>query len=131
EKIHTVLYRGRYSQEKIVVNLETIHPSFIKLFEGIYEQRNYYKAIIQSKFKYEFLEAIHKKMINFGNDHLRYEYPSGKPPLDIEIYINYTMSAIVGVILYWIQNDFKQSPSEIAMRINVLRQYIPIQVIFE
>lgn len=130
EKIHEALHQQRQSLGELVFNFKTVQPIFLQLFEGIYEKSSYYKTIIQSQFKHEFIEAMYKEFIDFGKKHLTYEFPIGSS-VDKNVYLEYTMSSVLGVILYWIRNDFQDSPSEIAMKISVITQNPPTRVMFD
>lgn len=130
DKIHGALYADRHLEENRVIDLHTIHPSFIRLFDGIYEARGYYKAILQTQFKYEFIEAIYNELLSFGKKHLKYEFSGEVSLIDTEVHMEYSMSALVGVILYWIRTSFQESPAEIALKVSVIKQSLPTRVLF-
>jgi AcrR family transcriptional regulator len=92
------------------------HPSFIKLFEYIYDHREFFKVMLSDKGIPEFRrrlqniveEKIYEELVDNIVDLNQYNN------IPKEILFSYITSAHIGVITSWLDNDVKYSPEFMA-----------------
>ncbi|MWV43154.1 TetR family transcriptional regulator [Paenibacillus sp. HJL G12] len=94
------------------VDATQIYPSSLKLFEHIEDHKNEFKALlsIHKSISKDLYEALRQSM----REDMHMEMEPSDPPLDYELMLSYRLSATVGVIMHWAENDFKYSATYMA-----------------
>ncbi|KGK87753.1 MULTISPECIES: TetR/AcrR family transcriptional regulator [unclassified Clostridium] len=96
-------------------------PFTIKLLEYIKENASFIKAILGPKGDPMFRIKL-KKLIeaNLFEKQLSSEYNPGNMLVEEEYFISYVLSAHLGVIMHWLENDLEKSPRDIALMLSKL-----------
>ncbi|MBE6068801.1 MAG: TetR family transcriptional regulator [Clostridium lundense] len=96
-------------------------PFTIKLLEYIKENASFIKAILGPKGDPMFRIKL-KKLIeaNLFEKQLSSQYNPGNMLVEEEYFISYVLSAHLGVIMHWLENDLEKSPRDIALMLSKL-----------
>lgn len=105
--------------------------SFINLFEYIAKNHNFFRVMLSDRgpkeFRHSMFEIVQEKI--YGN--LLSTIVNSTEDLIIpkDIFINYVISAHIGVISSWLENGMKYSPTFMATTLTKLTFEGPLQVI--
>ncbi|MFD2043126.1 TetR/AcrR family transcriptional regulator [Ornithinibacillus salinisoli] len=115
-------YRAPYlDSDKIFIHELT--SSKIKIFEHVYSHSKFYSAIVSSNA----IPGIQHKICNvlkqLSRDDLELLPSSSK--VDIEFIISYYAYALFGLIMEWINSEFKYTPTYMAEQLIDILTYFP------
>ncbi|RNB88812.1 TetR/AcrR family transcriptional regulator [Brevibacillus nitrificans] len=116
-------YKIDYNQEK---------PGSLPFFTYILENSLFFKVMFESK---QLEGYIHNQLFQTLQKYLseRMTYLSDndeRMSSDEDIYVIYLSSVIIGVVRFWIKNDFQYSPEQMAKQFNYIALRKPLQSMF-
>lgn len=99
-------------KNKNTIPIASLEPKDIKLFEHVMEEIEFYKLWCKLKeipnFTNKFIDAI--KYIHYSN--IKLIAPAEN--IDKNLYTQFYVNGIAGILFSWIENDFKEPPSFMA-----------------
>jgi AcrR family transcriptional regulator len=90
--------------KQLEINL--IHPAALNLFDHIYVNRDFYQLITHPDFKLVLQERMVKMLINHFLHDFSFEYAECSHLFEEKIKAYHLAYATLGVVLYWIEQDF-------------------------
>jgi AcrR family transcriptional regulator len=103
-------------QEKINVN--TIAPTTIQIFDYIEKNRRVFYAMYASHS--DFKKRLELLFYNVFSEDIRIEVQSRMGKINYEMFLHYQTSATLGLIFYWIQCNFQYSKKFMMEQLTVL-----------
>ncbi|HSI66761.1 MAG TPA: TetR/AcrR family transcriptional regulator [Planococcus sp. (in: firmicutes)] len=91
------------------LEISLIHPAALKLFDHIYLNRDFYQLIKHPDFKLVLQERMVKMFIHHFLNDLNFEYADHSRRIEEKIKAYHLAYATFGVVLYWIEQDFRFS----------------------
>lgn len=110
--INEKLYTPFQNKSKISV-FDTLYSKSIEVFQYIYENKSSFSILMKSHLNIFLRHRIYEEFYNFGNEKSIYKYKS-ENLMDTNLYIHFRMAALVGMIIYWIEEDIQLTPVEFA-----------------
>ncbi|HEY4553609.1 MAG TPA: TetR/AcrR family transcriptional regulator [Bacillaceae bacterium] len=97
------------------------HPAFIRLFEKIMENRDFYKIMLaEAKIPY-FTEEVAKVIEQFVEQGLSFlEKDKIQLLIPSNIVKSYITSAYLGVIIWWLKSDMPYTPQYMAKQLTIM-----------
>ncbi|MGM0898526.1 MAG: TetR/AcrR family transcriptional regulator [Bacillota bacterium] len=106
--------KGPYMANRQLLKTDMLHPAALVLFDHIYNNRNFYQLLQHPAFKQLLQEKLVNKLIHHFLFDLSFEYPENTPPIEQEIKAYHLAYATLGVIYYWIDQEFRFSSQYMA-----------------
>ncbi len=106
----TTAYQKPYL-ELSVVNLSTLSPKSIVLFDHFLEHKTFYKIMLSSATNYNFREKLTQRLDYLFREDTELPVTEVDPELDITLFLTYRIHGVIGLILEWIVHDFRPSSS--------------------
>ncbi|KIL51993.1 TetR/AcrR family transcriptional regulator [Jeotgalibacillus soli] len=110
-------------KDRDFVDFNQLASSSIKIFDHVSLNEQMYKTMLNPHIMPGFLEQIVggvKKVIM--EECIYHDYDQA---LDINVYIHSRVYALIGMIMYWLQEDFKYSPRYMSEQLLLLMNYKP------
>ncbi|MBP1947526.1 TetR/AcrR family transcriptional regulator [Virgibacillus litoralis] len=108
------------------VDFKNISPNSIVLFDHFLKNKDMYKLMLSSNTNYNFREKMTDRLDQLFRGDFEFSVSEIDPNIDINLFSTYRIHGIIGLILEWIDNDFKQSPSYMGDQlIHILSFYTP------
>ncbi|OCT16412.1 hypothetical protein A8709_03000 [Paenibacillus pectinilyticus] len=127
EGIKQALYEPFQNSNSVV--LEADRLSLIRVFEYIYQNKKFFSTVLSSSLAIDFLKKIHEELIYHGHHNLTYSFNPAST-VNVDLYIQYGMSALIGLIANWIGNDFPYTPEELSKELSKIIVTAPEAVSF-
>ncbi len=91
--------------------LEDLSANAISIFDHMYQNSSVYTSFLHPEVLPEFREKIIHALTDIALED--FEFPQSESGLLVnrELFVIYTMNALLGLIFHWIQDGFKHSPS--------------------
>ncbi|MCH7321687.1 TetR family transcriptional regulator C-terminal domain-containing protein [Solibacillus sp. MA9] len=106
-------------------NISNITPEMIKIFHHVNKYEAFYRIVFDEKIPLNYykmlFETIRSFIKSYHNHHL-----INLTDDELDFFLSFTANSIIGVILQWHNNDYKQSPkqlNEILMKLIKLKQF--------
>lgn len=106
-------YRKPY-RNLSVLDFNEISSSSIILFDHFSENRRFYKLMLNPNTNYNFHEKLIKKLNELFREDFEFIVSDIDSSIDIKLFSTYRIHGIIGLILEWIENDFRESSSYMA-----------------
>ncbi len=94
----------------------------LALFQHAEEQRLVFKALLGEKAGAVVLKNIEKALAAYLKEHFQKVFPKKKPPLPLEIFVQYLVSAFLGLLTWWLNNDAPYSAAQMNEYFRVLTE---------
>ncbi|MEK4074986.1 TetR/AcrR family transcriptional regulator [Paenibacillus sp. FSL M7-0656] len=107
-------------EEKFEVNL--MPSSAITIFEHVHQHAQFYTLVVKSEASSNFQRMICDVLRDLALQDLNHIFP---PHINHEILASYQSHAIFGMIMEWIRQDFKHSPTYMAEELFKIIHYKP------
>lgn len=121
----TEAYREPYLNLS-VVDFNKISSSSITLFDHLKENKRFYKLMLSPNTNCNFQERLIKKLNELFREDFEFIVTDINSGIDIRLFSTYRIHGIIGLIVEWIENDFKESSSYMAEQlIQVLKFSTP------
>ncbi|MDY0404782.1 TetR/AcrR family transcriptional regulator [Virgibacillus sp. 179-BFC.A HS] len=108
-------YRQSYI-DLSVIDLNEMPAESIVFFNHFYENKRFYKLMLEQRIKTNFTEKLIKQLDTLFRNDFRYPMQDNKE-IDIYLFMSYRVYGTTGLIVEWIENDFQHSPSYLASQI--------------
>lgn len=103
------------------VDLNTISPSAIALFDYILENKEFYRLIINTNVLPGFQEKMIQTIQKLMKEDMVFLHERSKIDIDTDFFIIYRAYGIFGIVLEWIKSDYEKSAEYLAKQlINIL-----------
>lgn len=109
---------------------KSIYRRIVGIFEFIYKEHAVFTAISHSNLRHIFQDGLYDTFITFAREQLVYHHEQNHP-LDIDLYIHFSMSALVGVIFRWIYDGFQYTPEELAEELTKFALHPPYKYTYK
>ncbi|WP_339312295.1 TetR/AcrR family transcriptional regulator [Paenibacillus sp. FSL k6-2145] len=113
-------------EEKFEVNL--MPSSAITIFEHVHQHAQFYTLVVKSEASSNFQRMICDVLRDLALQDLNHIFP---PHINHEILASYQSHAIFGMIMEWIRQDFKHSPTYMAEELFKIIHYKPDNVVLK
>ncbi|TDL64130.1 TetR/AcrR family transcriptional regulator [Paenibacillus amylolyticus] len=113
-------------EEKFEVNL--MPSSAITIFEHVHHHAQFYTLVVKSEASSNFQRMICDVLRDLALQDLNHIFP---PHINHEILASYQSHAIFGMIMEWIRQDFKHSPTYMAEELFKIIHYKPDNVVLK
>lgn len=121
----TEAYRKPYLDLSIL-DFNQLPSSSIILFDHFFENKEFYKLMLDPKASNTFRGKMAYRLDQIFRDDFEFFVTEIDPDIDINLFSTYRIYGIIGLILEWIDNDFKQSTSYMGDQlIRILTFYTP------
>lgn len=94
-----------------VVLLEGFVPSDLLIFESIEKNKKIYLALDRLQIIPNIYERMEEACLNLFTTKIQLVQEETITSVDYRIFLHYQVAAMIGLIKYWIRNDFKESAS--------------------
>lgn len=109
-----------------VLDFNKLPPKSIILFDHFLENHKFYKLMLSPATNYDFREKMVKRLDQLFRDEFEFIITDIDPEIDINLFSTYRIQGIIGLILEWIDNDFRQSSSYMGDQLlRILRFFTP------
>ncbi|WP_308722301.1 TetR/AcrR family transcriptional regulator [Paenibacillus polysaccharolyticus] len=98
--------------------------SAITIFEHVHQHAQFYTLVVQSEASSSFQRMICDVLRDLSLQDLNHIFP---PHINPELLASYQSHAIFGMIMEWIRQDFKHSPTYMAEELFKIIHYTPTQ----
>ncbi|AQY52448.1 transcriptional regulator [Listeria weihenstephanensis FSL R9-0317] len=88
-------------------SVETLTPTMVKIFDHVYAYPLFYKQAINEKLRIGFQNQLCDVIKRIALRDLVFDGGNADP----ELFASYQSHAIFGLIVYWVQHDFADSPA--------------------
>lgn len=112
ETLRKVLKNPYMVNRQLAVDM--VHPAALMLFDYIYSNRNFYQLMKHPDFKMILQEKMAKMFIHHFLFDLSFEYADSTQNIEKEIKAYHLAYATLGVIHYWIDQEFRFSSQYMA-----------------
>ncbi|MEH7249485.1 TetR/AcrR family transcriptional regulator [Neobacillus niacini] len=109
----TEAYRKPYLEIPII-DFTQLQPESIVFFNHFLENKRFYKIMFSKKTNNNFSERLIKHLEPLFRKDFDYAATIDDNQLDIHLFGTYRIYGAIGLLLEWIENDFKQNPLYIA-----------------
>lgn len=110
-------FREPYINMNKNTKINIVGLSTIGIFDHFIRNKEFYEVILSSNVPVNY----HQKMIRLMEKHFKEEIDftanKSETDIDIELFYQYRVHGIIGLILEWIRNDFQHSPCYMAEQI--------------
>lgn len=96
------------------MDIDLFHPAALILFDHIYSHRKFYQLMQHSDFKLMLQDKLVKMFIHHFLYDLSFEYADSNQNIEKEIKAYHLAYATIGVIHYWIEQQFRYSSQYMA-----------------
>ncbi len=121
----TEAYRKPYLDEP-VLDFTKLNPESIAFFDHFVTYKRFYKIMFREDTNYHFKEKLIKHLEPLFRDDFDYSASLIDNQVDIHLFGTYRIYGAIGLLLEWIDNDFKQDPLYIADQlIRIYVSYTP------
>lgn len=122
ELIEDLLRSFRAPYEKTdVIRINELPAASITLFDHIYEHASIYTILLKS----DVLSLVRDKMFEALKNIVTEELEHTVSDINQELMTIYSMSALLGLVFYWIENGFVYSPSYMQEQLVKMLQWRP------
>ncbi|WP_139997519.1 TetR/AcrR family transcriptional regulator [Paenibacillus paridis] len=122
ELIEDLLRSFRAPYEKTdVIRINELPAASIMLFDHIYEHASIYTILLKS----DVLSLVRDKMFEALKNIVTEELEHTVSDINQELMTIYSMSALLGLVFYWIENGFVYSPSYMQEQLVKMLQWRP------
>lgn len=109
-----------------------VHPGGYGLFNFIYENSQFFKIFYTENKIPGFWNKFYNRVFEYFNREIDLIVaPGEKVDINKELYNYYLASAILGVVGFWVKDQFKYSPTYMAKQLRELINTEPIMVIIK
>jgi len=119
-----------FKHEDHVEYYSSIYSNIIGIFEFIYEEQTVFTAMSNSNLRHIFQNGLYDTFVTFAEQQLVYHHEHHYP-LDINLYIHFSMSALVGVIFRWISDGFPYTPKELTEQLTTFALHPPYKYTYK
>lgn len=110
-----------------VVDFEKLPSSSILLFDHFAENKRFYKLMMRPSYTYNFHAKIIERLDGLFREEFEFQVNETAPNIDTQLFMTYRVHGIIGMILEWIEKDFRKSSSYMSEQlIHVLKFYTPV-----
>jgi AcrR family transcriptional regulator len=121
----TEAYRKPY-HEIPILDFTKLQPESIVFFNHFLENKRFYKIMFSKITNHNFSERLIKHLEPLFRQDFDYAATIDDNQLDIHLFGTYRIYGAIGLLLEWINNDFKQDPLYIADQlIRIYKSYTP------
>lgn len=107
------------------IEAKQLNKSVTKIFEHVYEYRNFYTVVVKSQVLSCFQDKISAVLRDFSLQ--EFAHKKSDPHINIELLASYQAYAFLGMIIEWIHDDFKHSPAYMADQLlRILASHSPL-----
>lgn len=100
------------------------YPHIVSVLEFINRDRNLFKVILGPKGNPSYQQYFKNILMTMLSEKFKIEIQDGKnPPVPVHYLLQYMTSAVVGMIMYWIENDLPEKPMELAKMISSIANH--------
>lgn len=92
-------------------HLDELSVTAVKLFDHIYENADFYSTMLKAKGISGFQEKMFRELKAISQEELTVSNADTPPGLNEDLQLTYQTYALLGMIVYWVQEDFIYSPS--------------------
>ncbi|MCT8138079.1 TetR/AcrR family transcriptional regulator C-terminal domain-containing protein [Anaerobacillus sp. CMMVII] len=112
------------------IDLHSLSPSTIAIFDYILENAEFYKLMLNSNILPGFQEKILETIISLLKTDMVFQQNQECLNVKIEHFITYRAYGIFGLILEWVKSDFEESPIMMAEQlIQIFNFHTPVVLI--
>lgn len=109
-----------------------VHPGGLGLFNFIYENTEFFKLFFTENKIPGFWNNFYNRVLEYFNREIDLILiPGKKVEINQDLYSSYITSAILGVVGYWVKDEFKYSSKYMAEQLDELIKTMPIKVIIK
>ncbi|PWW08644.1 TetR family transcriptional regulator [Paenibacillus cellulosilyticus] len=121
----TTAFRMPYAGQK-AVRFDQMPSNAVVLFNHFLAYRTFYKLMLGPHINYNFREKLTKHLDQLYRQEFDLVVSESDKPLDLKYFSTYRIHGIIGLILTWIDEDFKESPDFMSQQlIQVLKFSTP------
>ncbi len=92
---------------------ETTGWSFSRaLFQHAEEQRPVFKALLGKQAGAAVLNKIQKALTAMLKEHFQVMFPKKKQPIPVDVFVQYMVSTLLGLLTWWLDNDISYSAEQ-------------------
>lgn len=100
------------------------YPHIVSVLEFINRDRYLFKVILGPKGDPSYQQYFKNILLIMLLEKFKVEVQNGKnPPVPVHYLIQYMTSAVIGMIMYWIENDLPEEPVELATMISSIANH--------
>ena len=115
EKVQTIVNESNFTTNFKMANFESERRLFIiRILQCFQEEAAFMKVILSQNGDANFKEKIRQVFLYNFQGLLPSTFKAEQLKYPVDLLLMYISSAHLGVLTYWLQNDFQQSPEEIA-----------------
>lgn len=103
------------------------HPLFLVLFEHIEDHADFYKVMLGNKGLNEFRVKMIKAIMDMFFNDFSEIVKKREVIVPVDIFMNYIISAELGVVTYWVESGMNYSPSFMAHQLTKLSFFGPLR----
>lgn len=114
----------------VTLDPEQPNEALVALYEKIAEQERFYRVMMVHKGDFSFTQQMRQMIYSLMNERLTTLQPDVeryKVPRDV--ILNYGVSAYIGVIIWWLQNDMPYPPRRMVTYMGRLMKYGPFSAV--
>ena len=89
-----------------LLKVSDLNIDSVKIFDHVYRHSVFFKAIVDTRF----ITIFTNQLVYVLKSMWVSEYRITTPNINTELYTNYTIYALIGLIIEWVKDDFKYSP---------------------
>jgi len=97
-------YREPYL-DKSELNIEQLPDTGVKIFTYVEQHANLFSLLLRD----EYIPRFQEQLSHAIKEVITAEFPPPPPPINAEIYINYTAYSFLGLIIYWVKSGYTYS----------------------
>jgi AcrR family transcriptional regulator len=77
----------------------------LALFQHVGEQRRFFKALLGKQAGNVILNRFQKTLTALLKEHFQKNFPKKKPPIPLDICVQFFVSTFTGLLIWWLDND--------------------------
>lgn len=114
EKIQAVIDRNIVNMETIEQLLISRYPTLVQLFECLYTEQELLQVVLNTKGIFSIQERIKAFFVEFINEKVLSKLPTVTLHYPLEFFGLYIASMYIAILQYWLQQNMKQTPEQLA-----------------
>lgn len=128
EKIQAVINLHLEDSNTIEQLFISRYPTLVQIFESLYNEQELLKILLNTKGIFSLQEKIHTFFYSYINE-IILRLPEVTPKYSIDFIALFVSSTFIATLQYWLKQDMKQTPDELASSIIDIVFNGPIQAV--